>query len=219
MDKILAVLSRTADGVFALDAQQRIVFWNEAAKRLMGYTEADVLGQFCHHIFDGDPRPGCLTCGPECPVMLAASRQEPVPTYSLLSHTKAGETILLSISVIVPPDTSPDVVSIHLFRDATRQLRYETYVDQILCAAARLPQPQTTWQSQLPGPMSTLNPLSGREKDVLFLLVQGKNARGIADTLCISYSTVRNHLQAILRKLGVHSQREAIKLAIEHRLV
>jgi DNA-binding NarL/FixJ family response regulator len=54
---------------------------------------------------------------------------------------------------------------------------------------------------------------------VLYLLVQGKGARHIAATLCISYATVRNHLQTILRKLGVHSQREAVKIALEHRLV
>lgn len=62
-------------------------------------------------------------------------------------------------------------------------------------------------------------PLSAREKEVLYLLVQGKATRDIADTLCISYATVRNHLQTILHKLGVHSQREAVKLALEQRLV
>jgi DNA-binding CsgD family transcriptional regulator len=62
-------------------------------------------------------------------------------------------------------------------------------------------------------------PLSAREKEVLYLLVQGKATRDIADTLCISYATARNHLHTILRKLGVHSQREAVKLALEHRLM
>jgi DNA-binding NarL/FixJ family response regulator len=106
-----------------------------------------------------------------------------------------------------------------MFRDATYQLRYETYVEQILCAAARLPAPQTTL-ARRPTEAPLFNaPLSGREKEVLYLLVQGKAARDIAQTLCISYATVRNHRQTILRKLGVHSQREAVRLALEHRLV
>jgi DNA-binding NarL/FixJ family response regulator len=67
--------------------------------------------------------------------------------------------------------------------------------------------------------LSRSAPLSAREKEVLYLLVQGKATRDIADTLCISYATVCNHLQTILHKLGVHSQREAVKLALEHRLV
>ena len=62
-------------------------------------------------------------------------------------------------------------------------------------------------------------PLSAREKEILGLLVQGKAAREIAETLGISYITVRNHLHTILRKFGVHSQRQVIKLALEHHLV
>jgi DNA-binding CsgD family transcriptional regulator len=62
-------------------------------------------------------------------------------------------------------------------------------------------------------------PLTAREKEVLSLLVQGRAAREIADTLCISYATARNHLHAILGKLGVHSQRQAITMALEYHLV
>ena len=34
MDEMLAVLARAADGVFALDQAQRVVFWNAAAERI-----------------------------------------------------------------------------------------------------------------------------------------------------------------------------------------
>lgn len=214
----LAVLSNTADGVYAVDKAQRIAFWNASAERILGYSADDVVGQLCQTVFAGEPRPGCLACGPDCPVMIAANRHETVPTYNMLSQTKNGDAILLNVSVIVPPEESP-FVTVHLFRDATHQLQYETYVEQILCAAARLPSPQSTLsRSALEAPLLA-SPLSGREKEVLYLLVQGKGARAIADTLCISYATVRNHIQAILRKLRVHSQREAVKLALEHRLV
>lgn len=219
MDGILAILSRTADGVYAVDQAQRILFWNAAAERLLGYRADEVIGRLCHDIFNGEPRPGCLECGANCPVMIAAKQREPVPTYNLLSRTKDGNTVLLNVSVIVPPDDISPFTTIHLFRDATHQLRYETYVEQILCAAARLPTPQATLtRSTAAAPLMNV-PLSAREKEVLYLLVQGKAARAIADTLCISYATVRNHLQTILRKLDVHSQREAVKLALERHLV
>lgn len=218
-DNMLAMLANTADGVYAVDQAQCIAFWNASAERILGYSANDVIGRPCHVVFDGEPRPGCLACGPDCPVMIAANRQEPVPTYNLLSRTRDGKTILLNVSVIVPPPGKTPFTTIHLFRDATRQLHYETYVEHILCAAARLPSPQATLsRSALQRPLLAA-PLSGREKEVLYLLVQGKGGRAIADTLCISYATVRNHIQAILRKLRVHSQREAVKLALEHHLV
>ena len=86
-------------------------------------------------------------------------------------------------------------------------------------AAARLPSPQTTLAQHRQSALTVYAPLSPREKEVLNLLVQGQAAQKIAQTLGISYATVRNHLQKILHKLGVHSQREAVKLAVEHHLV
>ena len=109
--------------------------------------------------------------------------------------------------------------TIHLFRDATHQLRYETYVEQILCAAAQLFSPQQTLVQHALRSTPFFAPLSAREKEVLGLLVQGEAAREIAEILGISYVTVRNHLQTILRKFGVHTQRQVIKLALEHHLV
>ncbi len=219
MDEVLAVLSQTADGAYAVDRNQRILFWNAAAERMLGYSADDVIGRPCHEIFHGDPRPGCLQCQPGCPVLHAASHQNSVPTYNLLSRTQEGRPILLNVSVIVPRNPDSPYVTIHLFRDATHQLQYETYVDQILCAAARLPNPQTTLAQHPHHALAVYAPLSPREKEVLNLLVQGQAAQKIAQTLSISYATVRNHLQKILRKLGVHSQREAVKLAVEHHLV
>jgi len=219
MDDLLAVLSQTADGVYAVNHDQCIVFWNAAAERLLGYAADDVIGRPCHEVFHGEPRPGCMQCQSGCAVLHAASHHDPIPTYDLLSRTQDGQTILLNVSVIVPPDADRPYATIHLFRDATRQLQYETYVDQILCAAARLPRPQTPLSRHHPDPLFVYAPLSPREKEVLNLLVQGQATQAIAQTLGISYATVRNHLQKILRKLGAHSQREAVTLAIKHRLV
>ncbi len=220
MDDVLAVLSRTADGVYALNQEQRIIFWNSAAERILGYRAEEVLGRACHDLFEGEPRPGCMECEAHCPVLTAASRHETVPTYNLLSRTKDGDVIMLNISVIVPAADNTSWSTIHLFRDTTHQLRYETYVDQLLCAAARLPKPQATLASPSAFDAAAISaPLSGREKEVLYLLVKGKGARAIADSLYISYATVRNHLQTILRKLGVHSQRDAVRIALERRLV
>jgi PAS domain S-box-containing protein len=218
MDEVLEVLARTADGVYAVDQNQRIVFWNTAAEHILGYQAAEVIGRSCHEIFRGVPRPGCVQCDSNCPVLEAVSAREQIATYNLLSRTKAGETVLLNVSVIVPPQ-GRTYVSIHMFRDTTHQLRYETYVEQLLCGAARLPAPQTTLAQRPSNLYAVYAPLSAREKEVLHLLVQGQSTRDIACSLCISYATVRNHIQTILRKLGVHSQREAMKVAMEHHLV
>ncbi len=55
-----------------------------------------------------------------------------------------------------------------------------------------------------------LSALTRREKDVLQLLLEGHRVSSIARRLHLSPQTVRNHLKAIFRKLGAHSQVELI---------
>jgi PAS domain S-box-containing protein len=218
MDEVLAILAHTADGVCAVDHAQRIVFWNTAAERLLGYAKDEVLGRACYEIFKTRSRPGCFECHTECVVIQATRCREFVPTFNLLTQTKARDTILLNVSIIVLPDSDGRYATIHLFRDASYQLQYETYVEQLLLNATRLPKPLPI-PVQSPDGLTSCVPLSAREKQVLHLLTQAKAAHDIAESLCISIATVRNHIQTILRKLGVHTQREAVKLAQEHHLV
>jgi DNA-binding NarL/FixJ family response regulator len=52
--------------------------------------------------------------------------------------------------------------------------------------------------------------LSGREQEVLQLLVQGRSNREIAETLFISEHTVKNHISSIFQKLQVTDRAQAI---------
>ena len=52
--------------------------------------------------------------------------------------------------------------------------------------------------------------LSRREKELLRAIVVGKKPRELAHMFFISVHTARNHVKAIYRKLGVHSQGELI---------
>lgn len=54
--------------------------------------------------------------------------------------------------------------------------------------------------------------LSGREWEVLEAMREGLSTREIASRLVISEVTVRRHIGAVLRKLQVHSRREALEL-------
>jgi DNA-binding NarL/FixJ family response regulator len=53
--------------------------------------------------------------------------------------------------------------------------------------------------------------LSAREKEVLYLIVDGQRLGQIAKALFISQHTVRNHLKVIFRKLDVHSQPDLMR--------
>ncbi|MDP9093769.1 MAG: response regulator transcription factor [Actinomycetota bacterium] len=61
--------------------------------------------------------------------------------------------------------------------------------------------------------------LTGREREVLALLVEGRTNRQIAGQLYISEKTVSVHVSNILAKLRVGSRTEAAALARRSRLL
>jgi DNA-binding NarL/FixJ family response regulator len=65
----------------------------------------------------------------------------------------------------------------------------------------------------------TEQPFSEREIEILRLAQRGLPNPQIAQALHISPGTVRNHLSAIYRKLGVHSRHEALQVATERHLI
>lgn len=63
----------------------------------------------------------------------------------------------------------------------------------------------------MPADHPVLAEVSAREREILELLVGGSRVPAIAKQLFISPNTVRNHLKAIFRKVGVSSQSELIE--------
>lgn len=55
--------------------------------------------------------------------------------------------------------------------------------------------------------------LTRRERDVLFLLVEGAGRKEVAERLRLSANTVRTHLHSLMVKFGVHSTLEVVAMA------
>ena len=59
--------------------------------------------------------------------------------------------------------------------------------------------------------------LTARERDVIDLMVAGRDRAAIAQELFLSINTVRTHTKNILAKLEVHSSLEAVSVALKAR--
>lgn len=73
--------------------------------------------------------------------------------------------------------------------------------------------------SSFGGPGASRERLTDRELEVLKLLAEGHSTAAIAARLVISKNTVRNHVRNTLVKLGAHSQREAVAIALREEIV
>jgi len=65
---------------------------------------------------------------------------------------------------------------------------------------------------------SAQNPLTGREREILQLLAEGKSNKQIATSLAISLKTVETHRAAIMRKLDAHSVVDIVRYAVRNKL-
>jgi DNA-binding NarL/FixJ family response regulator len=71
-----------------------------------------------------------------------------------------------------------------------------------------------------PAPSTAPAPrLTRREREVLQLLAEGLDTRGIAKRLDIKVNTCRGYIKSLLARLGAHSQLQAVAIATGHGLV
>lgn len=70
-----------------------------------------------------------------------------------------------------------------------------------------------------PGPPFFRRSLSPREREVLALLAEGRHVNQIAAGLGLSVNTTRDYVKSVLKKMGAHSQLEAVTRAAVEGLV
>jgi PAS domain S-box-containing protein len=204
------LLSHTADGVCAVGSDGRIVLWNRSAEKILGHSAREVVGRPCCEVFVGRDAAGNRLCYQGCHVMALVKRGETVQHFDMATRTRAGKPVWVNVSIVVVPGLQPDLgTTVHLFRDVTVAHEIEALVRARL-AEAGPPSPDGG------GPVPEL---TRREREVLRLLTGGANTRAMAERLHVSSATVRNHVQNIFAKLGVHSRLEAVAYATRHRLL
>jgi DNA-binding NarL/FixJ family response regulator len=90
----------------------------------------------------------------------------------------------------------------------------KTYVDPAI--AGKVLEQVSSHQTQ-PATLVT-DKLTEREVEVLRLIARGFSNADIAERLFLTEGTVRNHVSAILSKLGVSDRTQAAVIAIQHGL-
>jgi PAS domain S-box-containing protein len=200
------ILARSGDGVFAVGPEGRVVLWNRAAEKILGWSAREVMERPCCDVFVGVDDHGNRLCYKGCHVMSLVKLGEPVQHFDMQTRTKSGRPVWLDISILEAPSSGPGgALAIHLFRDVTATRELLRLVHERLQAPSAPPDEITT--------------LTRRELEVLRLMAGGANTKALAERLHVSPATIRNHAQNIFAKLGVHSRLEAVAYATQHRLL
>ncbi len=218
--KWLRELGRAQDPVYVVNSAQRIVCWNAGARKLLGYSEAEVLDQPCYQ-FIGGRAFGKSWCHAGCLVQRFARRGVPLQTFDMRVTARDGHEISLNVSVF-SIERKNRWFSIHLLHDMTREEHTKEALTRVLETlqaygidngrprTAGDPEPEVCpARSSVP----SVAQLTRREIEVLELMASGLSTREIAQRLVVSPFTVRSHVESILLKTGLHTQAQAVAYA------
>jgi PAS domain S-box-containing protein len=116
------LLSNINDGVYFTDTERRIIYWNEAAVRITGYSAAEVIGHRCSdnvliHV-DADGQSLCLG---RCP-LAEAIRDRTARRALVYLHHKQGHRLPVHVRVTPLVDASGRLIGgAEFFSDASDQ--------------------------------------------------------------------------------------------------
>jgi diguanylate cyclase (GGDEF)-like protein/PAS domain S-box-containing protein len=117
------LLEHISDGVYFLDRDRRIRYWNEGAFRLTGYTAEELIGRCCpdHRMCDVEDFGGNRLCEDSCPLSACAHDGGPHEVRWFLQNKQGGRVpVVLRAQPIRAADGST-VGTVAIFRDDSVQ--------------------------------------------------------------------------------------------------
>jgi len=106
------VLDSVADGVFTVDPDLQITYWNRAAEEITGYSSGEAIGRPCHEVFRAS------LCGAECPMRQAIATGETAGPEDVEILTREGTELTVSVSAAALRDRDGSFLGgVESFRD------------------------------------------------------------------------------------------------------
>lgn len=217
MPLLADLFSRSTDGVFAVDLKERIVFWNDGCEHLLGIPAQEALGRACHDVVHACNLSGQPFCKTGCHMARLAEGGSAPQAIPLRFCNGRGKMLKLSLRTVLVPSQQPNLWTVvHLLYRGETADACES-LEQSNRQQPWIPEERRIRNKTLSPPPVDL--LTARERGILRLLAGGHSSSVISRQLCISHVTVRNHIQHLIGKLGVHSQLEAVAYAYRHNLI
>jgi PAS domain S-box-containing protein len=124
-DHVTQVLNAIDDGVFFLDDRGHVTFVNEAAARLIGFTNRELMGQSMHELTHHHYADGTLFPVEECPILSSVTDGVQQRVGGDVFWTKSGAPIAVDYTSI-PVKKGRTVIGVVVtFRDSSNEQRVE----------------------------------------------------------------------------------------------
>jgi len=146
-DLYKSILDTIHDGVYFVDRNRHITYWNRGAERISGYTREEVLGKSCadnllRHIGES----GLQLCVGLCPLAKTLRDGQPREDEVYLHH-KQGHRVPISVRIAALRDEDGAIVgAVEVFSDTStrhsilcelNELKHQTLRDPLTCLGNR----------------------------------------------------------------------------------
>ena len=192
---------------------------NNRAEVLLGRPAASFLGKPCHRALSARDAAGNAFCAPACPIFRRVRRHAEILPVDLRIALTDGSVRWLRVQVIPFAATGrgiPYLVHCAFCIDAEKRMR--DFVQHLAARSHPAMLSERGGGAVRDPSLDIVTPstfgLTPRERQVLDLLAQDRTLIEISGALGVTYTTVRNHIQHILPKLGVHSILEAVAVHV-----
>ncbi len=111
------------EGVYFVDPDRRITYWNRGAERITGYAAAEVVGTKCEdNILVHVDEKGTELCKEKCPLLLTMEQKTPHTLDLIYLHHKEGHRVPVTITVFLARNQDGELVgAVEIFRERTSQ--------------------------------------------------------------------------------------------------
>ena len=130
--KFEAVLNHVSDGVYMVDQKRKIIYWNQAAERITGFSAAEVTGRCCaDNILTHVDAKGRSLCSNLCPLAhsLVDGKDRDAVVYL---HHKLGHRVPVHIGVQVLRNEKGKLVgAVETFRECSDVIALRSTIEQL----------------------------------------------------------------------------------------
>lgn len=126
------ILNSISDGVYYVDTNRVIYFWNRAAERITGYASSEVTGSSCRdNILVHVNEKGEQLCTGHCPITAAMATGESQSARVYLHH-KDGHRITVSVLISPIMNRSGTIIgAVEVFRDTADESNNAQYIEDL----------------------------------------------------------------------------------------
>ena len=126
------LLDNVADGVYFVDPDRKILFWNKAAERITGFKKEDVVGSHCwDDLLRHVDNEGCNLCTDGCPLAKTIADGQSREAVVYLHH-KEGYRLPVYIRVVPINNSNGKITgAVETFTDLTSQNTTLQHIEEL----------------------------------------------------------------------------------------